>query len=82
MDCRKKNEEQFYGTSTVGEKGQIVIPAKARQAMGVEKGEKLLVFGMGSSMLALVKLSEVEQFASHLSAKLEVIRSIISKTEE
>ena len=82
MKHHKKMTEQFYGTATVGEKGQLVIPAEARQAMGVVKGDKLLVFGMGSSMLALVKLSEVEQFASHLSAKLEVIRSIISKTEK
>ncbi len=82
MDPHKKITEHFYGTTTVGEKGQIVIPAEARQSMGVAKGEKLLTFGIGNNMLALVKLSEVEQFATHLSNKLEGIRKIIAETEE
>jgi len=77
----KKNGEQFYGTTTLGEKGQVVIPAEARQAMGIKKGEKLLVFGMGCDMIAFSKLSNVEQFASHLSQRLEAIREIIKKTK-
>jgi len=73
--------EQFYGTGTVGEKGQLVIPAEARAAMKLKKGEKLLIFGMGCDMLTLAKLSNLEQFASRLSGRLEVIREIIKKTE-
>jgi len=76
---RNKNGEQFYGATKVGEKGQIVIPAEAREAMGLKKGEKLLVFGMGRDMIALSKLSQVEQFESHLSAKLDLIRGVIKK---
>ena len=82
MDSEKKITKQFYGTTTVGEKGQVVIPVEARQAMGVERGEKLLAFGIGENMLALVKLSEVEQLATHLSSRLEGIRKIIAETEE
>ena len=81
MTKEKKNGEQFYGTTTLGEKGQVVIPAEARQAMGIKKGEKLLVFGMGCDMIAFSKLSNVEQFASHLSQRLEAIREIIKKTK-
>lgn len=81
MARRKKNGEQFFGTTTLGEKGQVVIPAEAREAMGIKKGEKLLVFGMGCDMLALSKLSKVEQFASHLSGRLEAIRGIIKKSK-
>jgi AbrB family looped-hinge helix DNA binding protein len=36
--------EFFYGSVTVGERGQVVIPAEARKETGVEPGEKLLVF--------------------------------------
>ncbi|MFA6001257.1 MAG: hypothetical protein WC828_03990 [Thermoleophilia bacterium] len=50
--------------------------------MGLERGEKLLAFGIGENMLALVKLSEVEQLATHLSSRLESIRKIIAETEE
>jgi AbrB family looped-hinge helix DNA binding protein len=76
-----KNSEQFYGTTTLGEKGQVVIPAEARKAMGIKKGDKLLVFGMGCDMLAFSKLSKVEQFASHLANRLNAIRKIIKKSK-
>jgi AbrB family looped-hinge helix DNA binding protein len=76
-----ENGEQFYGTTTLGEKGQVVIPIEARKAMGIKKGDKLLVFGMGCDMLALSKLSKVEQFASHLANRLNAIREIIKKSK-
>jgi len=34
----------FLGAVTVGERGQIVIPAGAREAYGIQGGDKLLVF--------------------------------------
>jgi len=33
----------FYGSATVGAKGQIVIPADARAAMRIEPGNKVVV---------------------------------------
>lgn len=71
---------KFYGTTTLGEKGQAVIPAEARDAMKLARGEKLLVFGVGNDMLVLSKLSNLEQFASHLEDRLKRIRKIIKKT--
>ena len=81
MAKRKRKGEQFYGTTTLGERGQVVIPAEAREAMGLKKGEKLLVFGMFRDMLTLTKLSKLEQFESHLAGRLEAIREILKKTE-
>ncbi|MDO8591231.1 MAG: AbrB/MazE/SpoVT family DNA-binding domain-containing protein [bacterium] len=81
MTKNKKNGEQFYGTATLGEKGQVVIPAEARESMGIKKGDKLLVFGMGCDMVALTKLSKVEKFASHLSSRLDTIREVIKKSK-
>lgn len=65
----------------MGEKGQVVIPAEAREAMKLQKGDKLLVFGMGCDMIAFSKLSNLEKFADHLSQKLHAIRSIINTSE-
>lgn len=79
MDKQCKKRECF-GTTTMGEKGQIVIPAQAREAMQLKKGEKLLVFGMGD-MIALAKVSQLEEFAQHLSEKLDKIRGLINKAE-
>jgi len=81
MTKNKKNGEQFYGTTTLGEKGQVVIPVEARKSMEIKKGDKLLVFGMGCDMLAFSKLSKVEQFASHLASRLDTIRGIIKKSK-
>jgi len=35
----------FFGAATVGERGQIVIPKKAREVFSIETGDKLLLFG-------------------------------------
>lgn len=81
MMKNKKSREQFFGSTTLGEKGQVVIPAEARKAMNIEKGDKLLVFGMGCDMIAFSKLSKIEQFASHLAGRLDAIREIIKKSK-
>lgn len=36
-------DQCFYGSVTVGERGQIVIPAEARAELGIQPGDKLLV---------------------------------------
>lgn len=72
----------FYGTTTVGEKGQVVIPAQARTVLKLKKGEKLLVFGMGEEMIAFSKLSHVEAFAAHLTRRLGSIRTVLKKSHE
>lgn len=35
----------FFGSVTVGERGQIVIPQKARKIFKIEPGDQVLVFG-------------------------------------
>lgn len=74
-----RGKKTFHGTTTIGEKGQVVVPASARKAMNVAKGEKLLVFGVGADMLVLSKLSHMEQFAEHLAKKLKTMKDIIKK---
>ena len=36
-------EDAFYGSVTVGERGQIVIPSEARAELGFQPGDKLLI---------------------------------------
>lgn len=75
----KKFSKKFYGATTIGEKGQVVIPAEAREAMKLNKGDKLLVFGMGCDMVAFSKLSNLEKIADRLSKRAEAIQEIIKK---
>ena len=74
-----KNQNNFYGTTTVGERGQVVIPAQARVDFKLEKGEQLLVFGVDENMVTLVKVEQVEEFAAQLSGKLDSVNSILKK---
>lgn len=75
------NQKQFYGSTTLGEKGQVVIPAEAREALSLEKGEKLLVFGIGKEIIALAKLSHVEKIAGHLSRQLKAMKRVLKRTK-
>lgn len=36
--------KKFYGSVTVGERGQIVIPIEGRKDFNIKPGDKLLVF--------------------------------------
>lgn len=36
-------EDHFYGTATVGDRGQIVIPSEARKDLDINPGDKMLV---------------------------------------
>ncbi len=76
-----KKKKHFFGTSTIGEKGQVVVPVEARDAMNFKKGDKLLVFGVGYDTVIFTKFARLDKFASHLEGRLTTIRRIIKKTD-
>lgn len=45
----------IFGTVTVGDRGQIVIPVKARRTFGINPGDDLVVLGDVNQGLALIK---------------------------
>ena len=75
----KRNKKPRIGITTIGEKGQVVIPADIRDALQLKKGEKLLVFAKGEDMLGLTKVSNVEHFAAYLESHLNALQGIIKK---
>ena len=77
MKSADHHHKHFYGTTTIGEKGQVVIPAEARKALKLRSGDKLLVFGMGGNMVTFAKFEQLEKIAEKLSAKLENIRDVL-----
>lgn len=46
--------KHIFGTVTVGEKGQIVIPVKARRVFNIKPGDSLVVLGDEERGLALM----------------------------
>ncbi|MCL5070100.1 MAG: AbrB/MazE/SpoVT family DNA-binding domain-containing protein [Actinobacteria bacterium] len=50
-------DSKFYGTTTVGEKGQVVLPAELRRELKIKAGDKLavlLIKKMDNSGIVLV----------------------------
>lgn len=52
--AKPKEGKYIFGTVTVGEKGQIVIPARARKLFNIKKGDRLMVLGDVNQGLALL----------------------------
>jgi AbrB family looped-hinge helix DNA binding protein len=75
---KKLKDKKFYGSTVIGEKGQVVIPKEAREDLKLKKGEKLLVFGMGE-MIALMKFSNLKKFMGYLEKHLKSLKEIIKK---
>lgn len=48
-----------FGVVTVGDKGQMVIPAKARKVFNIEPGDKILVLGDEERGIALIKEQDI-----------------------
>ncbi len=51
--------KHLFGLVTVGDKGQIVIPAKARKLFDIGLGDNLLVLGDEGRGLALMKQEDI-----------------------
>ena len=46
----------FFGTVTVGRRGQVALPAQARRQLGLEPGDQLVVLTDPAQGLALIPL--------------------------
>ena len=51
--------KHVFGVVTMGEKGQIVIPARARKTFGIQPGDRLLVLGDEGQGIALIKEQDI-----------------------
>ncbi|MEQ1821607.1 MAG: AbrB/MazE/SpoVT family DNA-binding domain-containing protein [Fimbriimonadaceae bacterium] len=74
MACDKT---QFYESVTVGERGQIVIPAEARADMNFQPGEKLLVLKHPVHQgLVVFKIGALQGFMDELQRTLDMAQEI------
>lgn len=62
---------KFWGLTSIGERGQVVIPAKARKALQLKKGDKLLVISKGNKLLGFLKAQEISSILKKWLNKLE-----------
>jgi len=68
----KREKMDFFSITTLGERGQIVIPKEARQALTLSAGDKLVVLPSprGNGIL-LMKEQNIKEIAQSLSEKAD-----------
>ena len=69
MKGSKGPKGKYAWTAVVGEKGQIVIPARARKIFGLEPGSQLVILGDESQGLALLKPDHIIKLAEDVRAQ-------------
>jgi AbrB family looped-hinge helix DNA binding protein len=76
------NEMKFYGSTTVGERGQIVLPAKLRDDFKIKRGDKLLVIGNADRYrIVLVNPDMMSKHLELISESINKMKSTIKKKE-
>jgi len=85
MDVVQETVEQcFYGSVTIGERGQLVIPAEARKVCDMQPGDKLLVFRHPHNphMLMLAKVGELQELLEQLSNAIKEASKHVAEVTE
>ena len=66
----KKHNMKCFGSTTVGERGQIVLPAEIRKQYNIEPGQKLIVMGSdyeGLQSMALMKSEDLAKMFEYIT---------------
>ncbi len=69
----------FYGSVTVGERGQVVIPAQARRDHDITAGQKLIVLG-NTDGIALMSIDKLLAALGDSAGLLTQITDVLGKT--
>ncbi|MFA7244646.1 MAG: AbrB/MazE/SpoVT family DNA-binding domain-containing protein [Candidatus Magasanikbacteria bacterium] len=77
MKKNNKKEDIFgciYGTTSLGERGQIVVPKKLREKMKMKKGDNFVVVEK-HGMVALMPTEMMSDFITEVTKHLKEIKN-------
>lgn len=70
------HNKKLYGTATVGTKGQVVIPAEAREELGIVTGDRMYVIGsVEGGAVILLNEDKLEGFIDRMNLQVESFRA-------
>lgn len=76
------NDIKFYGSATVGTKGQIVIPSNAREELNIKEGEKMIVIKVPNGEgIVVLKANALNVLVNKLQSQIGQINSTQRKSE-
>ncbi|HKR81695.1 MAG TPA: AbrB/MazE/SpoVT family DNA-binding domain-containing protein [Candidatus Saccharimonadales bacterium] len=74
---------RFYGSATVGSKGQVVVPAEARKELGLQEGDKVVIVRapLGEGIM-LIKAELFEAMINKMQSHLTSVAGLLKNTED
>lgn len=66
---------KFYGLTTVGERGQVVIPKGVRAAMKIKPKERFFIFAHDDEIIAMIK-------PEHFNSLINEITGVLAKMKK
>lgn len=81
-------EPKFFGSTTVGDRGQIVLPVELRKKYQIKTGDKLLVIGMpseeksGYEHIMLLKAEVLSRVLNLMETQQSAIKKILDEEEK
>jgi bifunctional DNA-binding transcriptional regulator/antitoxin component of YhaV-PrlF toxin-antitoxin module len=71
-----------FGTAALGPRGQLVIPVEARKELGMDTGNKFLVFGHFEGLgLILIKVEAAEKMLNVISSQLDEVAKLVKESK-
>lgn len=77
------HDKKLFGTATVGTKGQVVIPAAARDALNINEGDKLYCVGSEKvGWVGFIKEEQLERMLDSMVGHVESFQQMLQKDED
>jgi len=76
------HDKNSFDIVTIGERGQVVIPAAIREQTGLKPGAKLMVYTKHAEVICLVPTSSMRKLVDILNEQLADIETSTTKAEE
>jgi AbrB family looped-hinge helix DNA binding protein len=69
---------KFFGSATVSERGQVVLPIELRKKMKLQAGDKLIVMGtLGDNVVLLLKTDFLTQILGKMEQGQNELRKLL-----
>jgi len=72
------NDFKFYASATVGVKGQIVLPAEAREELNINEGDKVVILrAPHDGGLLVFKAEKIAEMMSTVNSRFQSVSDSI-----
>lgn len=77
-----KDSPEVYGTVKVGQRGQVVIPMKARKLLKIKEGDQLIVMSGPpgkKDIISFIPAERLSEFLKHFEDRVAALKKELLK---